>query len=120
MERRRLGWGLFQKWLEWLVVDRGEDWVWDRGLGSSLGLSPWCSYTLYCLSFPAFPRPQPEPGVAMATSEEPISLVMSGRVWTGALGAAGKRPLLLSPISLQTSSSSQRPFLRDSAAPPPE
>lgn len=70
------------------------------GLGR--GLDPWqgprALFWLILLvlsdtpSLPFFPRPQPEPGVAMATSEEPISLVISvvqSLAWSCELPARG-------------------------------
>lgn len=55
--------------------------------GQGRGLGPWQAprVLLWLIllvlsgtpSLPFFPRPQLEPGVAMATSEEPISLVIS-------------------------------------------
>lgn len=51
-------------------------------------------------SLPFFPRPQPEPGVAMATSEEPISLVISvvqSLAWSCELPELPARGLLCCP-----------------------
>lgn len=74
-----------------------------RGLGPGQGrkrlpdLSSWHHWALLCpgLASPSMPfvtRPQPEPGVAMATSEEPISLVMPvvrSLAWSVVLPAGG-------------------------------
>ena len=81
-ERKGLvGGGIFCGWLRWLAVGREEVW------GQVQRRRPcfiWLALTrrshaldLPFPSLPFFARPQPEPGVAMATSEEPISLVMS-------------------------------------------
>lgn len=102
-----------------IVVSDGQ----GRGLGPWWGPRELLWLILLALSgtpsLPFFPRPQPEPGVAMATSEEPISLVISMEQsvsWSCEL--TGKRSALLSPVSLQASPTSLRPFLKDSAAPP--
>lgn len=83
--------------IEWLVVGRGE----GQGWAMARGRLPWliflalpgASVPWACLSLlPFFTRPQPEPGVAMATSEEPISLVMSmvqRLAWSSELPATG-------------------------------
>lgn len=95
-----------------------------RGLGQGrLPCFIWLALTRHSWAldslFPSllsFARPQPKPGVAMATSEEPISLAVSvvqRLAWSSELPARG---LLCCPRFLSNAlPSSQRPFIRDSA-----
>ena len=81
-EKERAWWG--EAFVRVAEVASGRQ---GRGPGQAQGRRPcfiWLALARHSraldLPFPSLPffaRPQPEPGVAMATSEEPISLVIS-------------------------------------------